>query len=337
MKKIYLLTLFCSILALQASAQCPGACTYVASSQAVGSTTNVAITKPTGVAPNDVMIAAIHSGWCNGSSAVTPPAGWILINNTSNTGSGCGSGNTTIQLSTFYKIATAAEPSTYTFTGSTTQMYVGGIVAYSNVNIVSPINASSNLGLQDSCGTIKAPGVTTTATCTRLVNVFICSVNFSGMNIIPQASLTERLDVGTTGNHPWGNENLEISDELFMGMGATGDRTAGLSGCSSTGWVTGGQMIALTCTTTAGIGEDLLSNSYLIAPNPSSGIFEISMQEKNAPVCKMEIFDCVGKIIKVANILEQKTTIDLTSSPKGMYFIKLSSEKGTLVRKIVVE
>jgi len=195
MKKIYLIAL-CFFSILQASAQCSSSCTFVASSQGTGSATSVTVPIPAGVVLNDVMIAAVHTGWCNSGSTITPPAGWTLIAHTSNTGSGCGSANTTKSLATFYKVAGPAEPGAYIFTGSTSQIYVGGIVAYRGVNIVSPIDATSNNGAQDACNSISATGVTTTASCTRLVSVFFCSVNSSATNIIPQLSLTDRFPIG---------------------------------------------------------------------------------------------------------------------------------------------
>ncbi|MBL7942272.1 MAG: hypothetical protein JNM00_05880, partial [Flavobacteriales bacterium] len=217
--KTYLLSfLFCAAATFQCAAQCTG-CTFIAGSQAVGNATTVTIPKPAGVAVNHVMVAAIHTGWCNSGSAVTPPAGWTFIASTANTGPGCGAGSTQIQLSTFYKVATASEPANYTFTGFSSQIYVGGIVAYSGVDVTSPINAFSSNGAQEMCNNIVAPTLTTTTSCSTVLSVFYCSVNNSLTNIIPQVGLTERLDIGTTGNHPWGNENVEISDRVITTIG----------------------------------------------------------------------------------------------------------------------
>lgn len=338
MKKFYIAFLAAAFSVTMANAQCANVCTFVASSQATGNSSGVTINKPAGVALNDVMVAAIHVGWCNSGSSVTPPQGWTLIGETSNTGSGCGSSNTTKQLATFYKVAGNAEPTTYTFTGSTNQFYVGGIVAYSGVNTVSPINAASNFGTQDSCSQIRAASVTTTAPCTKLIGVFFCSVNYSATNIVPPGSMTERVDVGTTGNHPWGNENLEMADEMMFGSGATGSRTAALSGCTSDGWVTGAQLIALECESGLSVASARnLPEAVTVSPNPSSGLFEITLAEKPAQPCQLEIYDCVGKRIKSAVITETKTATDLSAEPKGLYFLKIITAKGTTVQKLIVE
>ena len=331
MKKIYFLILLSAISFIKISAQC----TFIASSQATGNSTGVTVNKPVGVVQNHVMVAAIHVGWCNSGSSITAPAGWTLIAQTSNTGSGCGPSNTTIQLATFYKVAGPAEPMIYAFTGSTNQFYVGGIVAYSGVNIVTPINAGSNNGAQDACAALVANSVTTTVTNSTLIGVFFCSVNNSLNNIIPPNSMTERVDVGTTGNHPWGNENLEIADQTLSSAGPTGSRTAGLSGCSSTGWVTGAQLIALTCGPATGQSEETFSGIFSVSPNPSSGLFEISLETHRLMV--LEVYDHLGRSIVREEIRGRKAVLDLTTQPKGIYFLKIVSSGGTSLQKIVVQ
>ena len=336
MKKIYLTALFGLFSIVNVSAQCASICTFVDSKQGVGDYAAVTILKPSGLLANDVMIAAIHSGWC-GATTITPPEGWTLINSTSNTGSGCGSSSTEILLATYYKVATASEPVSYIFTGSSSQYLVGGIVAYTGVNPITPINASSSFGAQEDCANIVANSVTTTAACTRLVSAFVCSVNSSDTNIVAQASLTERLDVSTNGNHPWGNENLQISDEPIATAGATGSRTAALTGCSGLSWATAGQLIALECQVSTGINDAGFSNSFAIAPNPSTGVFEVTLLEKASTSWNIQVFDCRGRSIKQTQIQEQKTLVDLTSFSKGIYFVKLISAEGTMFKKIIID
>ncbi len=331
MKKLFSLTL-AVISFLQFNAQ------FVGSSEAVGISTEVVIPKPAAVSENDLMIAAIHTGWCQTGSPVTAPDGWTLIAETGNVGSGCGESNTSILLSTFYKIASASEPADYTFEGSSTQIYVGGIVAYSDINIQSPLIASSTNSEQEECSDIVASGVTTTSACTRLVSVFFCSVNYSANNIIPDASLTERLDVGTTGNNPWGNENLEISDQVITTTGPTGDKHAMLENCVGSGWVTGGQLIALSCLPSINIEEYYSSNALNVLIYPvSSGVFEMVLKENIIANTTMEVFDTMGRKLSVTSIKDRNTHIDLSSESKGIYFVKVHSLRGLVSRKIVVQ
>jgi hypothetical protein len=332
MRKIVLL--FSSLcISLFASAQCSNCpMPFVGVSQGIGSSAAVTIPLPAGVTANDVLIAAVHSGWCAQGTAVTPPQGWTLIANTSNTGSGCGSSNTSVQLSTFYKVATANEPAAYIFTGATSQTYVGSIVAYSGVSITNPIHASSNSGAQDLCGSIVAQGVNTTA-CTRLVGVFFCSVNFSGNNIIPDAQLTERVDVGTTGNNPWGNENLEIADMLMTTTGATGNFTSALANCNSNGWPTGAQLIALECNFTTALPASQ-ALSFTVLPNPALGKFQLDF---GAPVsASCHITNSLGQVVFAQQINGQHAEIDLSGEAAGVYFIRVNTSQVSTTKKLIL-
>jgi hypothetical protein len=77
--------------------------------------------------------------------------------------------------------------------------------------------------------------------------------------------------------------------------------------------------------------EELQDKNLVISPNPSTGIFrwnDVSL--KNA-----EVFDMTGRII-----FQEKTNnqeVNLQNLNTGVYFLRLSNEKNTFVRKIVKE
>ncbi len=306
---------------------------FVAASQGIGSSSALTLSLPLGVAVNDVMIAAVHSGWCSQASSVTPPQGWTLIAETSNTGSGCGSSNTSIQLSTFYKVVTANEPAAYIFTGATSQQYVGSIIVYSGVDILNPVHTFSSNGAQDSCNFIRAASVTTTV-CTRLVGVFFCSVNSSANNITPDPLLTERAEVGTTGNNPWGNENMMMADKLMNTTGASGSFVSSLWGCSGDGWVTGAQLIALTCDLSLGSASEFAHGNFSIQPNPTEGVFQLSLSQPEAG--SYQITNSLGQIVRSAQFNQQITEIDLTGEAAGVYFIQVITSQGVTTKKLLL-
>ena len=318
-------------------AQCsPCNIPFVNSSAATGTSADVTMSVPPGVQPGDVMIAAIHIGWCNSGPVITPPAGWTLINNTSNTGPGCGASNTTIQLATFYKVVTNAEPLNYTFTGNASnQEYVGAIVAYTNVNAAAPIDASSTFGTQEMCSNIVADSVITTSPCRRLVAAFFCSVNSSATNIVPQSSLTERADVSTTGNHPWGNENLSVADELFTTSGNTGNRTAYLTGCSGNSWVTGAQLIALACNTSTAADENFLNSAITVTPDASGESFQIRVDKENFTDARAEVYNLSGEKIFSSPISGSTFRINVASQPGGIYFVEVKTSRQVFRTKII--
>lgn len=90
----------------------------------------------------------------------------------------------------------------------------------------------------------------------------------------------------------------------------------------------------ITGTTTIHEEED---NTYLsICPNPSSGKFNVIMDEK-FPIGRIEIFDIVGQKVRSVSPASAQFSIDLSDQPKGIYFVQVSVNNSLKVRKIVVQ
>lgn len=105
-----------------------------------GSTVNgngpVSVPAPGGVAAGDVLLAIVNQ-YATSITSITPPSGWTAVD-TMQTFS---TNNSAVQA--FYKVATANEPASYTFTGNGTNLFeVAAIVlAYENADNTTPINA----------------------------------------------------------------------------------------------------------------------------------------------------------------------------------------------------
>jgi hypothetical protein len=77
--------------------------------------------------------------------------------------------------------------------------------------------------------------------------------------------------------------------------------------------------------------EELQDKNLVISPNPSTGIFRWN----DASLKNAEVFDMTGRII-----FQEKTNnqeVNLQNLNTGVYFLRLSNEKNTFVRKIVKE
>ncbi len=77
----------------------------------------------------------------------------------------------------------------------------------------------------------------------------------------------------------------------------------------------------------AGLNEN--SISYFVFPNPTEGIFTI---QSTVLISSWELKDVRGRIIKESK--EGELTIDISLLSTGNYFLKVNSEKGTLITKI---
>ncbi|WP_396217436.1 T9SS type A sorting domain-containing protein [Flavobacterium sp.] len=78
------------------------------------------------------------------------------------------------------------------------------------------------------------------------------------------------------------------------------------------------------------------NNNFVIYPNPSSDIFNIKIGD--IQLQNIEVIDISGKILFSKNDFDNsggEIQIDLSNVAKGVYFIKLSADKKSVVKKIV--
>ncbi|MEX2437923.1 MAG: zinc-dependent metalloprotease [Candidatus Babeliales bacterium] len=92
-------------------------------------------------------------------------------------------------------------------------------------------------------------------------------------------------------------------------------------------------LLSSTVCSPVGVNENYSQFNFLISPNPSSGKFTINAKGE------VSIYNLLGE-----KVYSQKTdasrslsmTVDLSSQPKGVYFVHLSTENGTVTKKLVI-
>lgn len=191
---------------------------FRASSTATG-VDSLSLPTPTGTQANDVLIAQVSNYYS--ANTLSVPSGWTLIRRDSRT--------TTVTSALYWRLATASEPASATFSisGAPGVQMTGGISAYSGASTTSPVNASGVI--TDDAPTVTAPSVTTTVANTMLV-----------------FALTKREEVITAPSgtsQRWGlmsgtgttSVGATAADQPFTGPGATGSRNITTS--TSKGWV----------------------------------------------------------------------------------------------------
>ena len=75
-------------------------------------------------------------------------------------------------------------------------------------------------------------------------------------------------------------------------------------------------------------------NRINIFPNPSNGIFSIKSENKISFVKIMNVF---GECIYKSLMLNAQSLIDLSSQPKGIYFIRINNESGNTTKKLIIQ
>lgn len=87
-----------------------------------------------------------------------------------------------------------------------------------------------------------------------------------------------------------------------------------------------------------GIDDVSINKEIRIYPNPTSGELRIEMSDMRYVICDIEISDVFGRKQKGENRrqkAEREIVLDISALQAGFYFVKITTENGTLIRKVV--
>lgn len=84
--------------------------------------------------------------------------------------------------------------------------------------------------------------------------------------------------------------------------------------------------------------EERASESFTVLPNPSSGKFKLKWQGAVYPEVKISVKDILGSNVNCPVAMDKNAAdVDLSLREKGLYFIEVTSGKGSFVKKVIVE
>ena len=84
------------------------------------------------------------------------------------------------------------------------------------------------------------------------------------------------------------------------------------------------------------VDENSFQNSITIYPNPNEGQIQIN-NSGNHILRSAEIFALNGKKVKVFNQINDLNILEFDSVMSGLYFLKLNSDKGSIVQKLIIK
>ena len=84
------------------------------------------------------------------------------------------------------------------------------------------------------------------------------------------------------------------------------------------------------------IDENSFQNSITIYPNPNEGQIQIN-NSGNHVLRSAEIFTVNGKKVKLFNQINDQNILEFDSIMSGLYFLKLHSDKGSIVKKLIIK
>ena len=84
--------------------------------------------------------------------------------------------------------------------------------------------------------------------------------------------------------------------------------------------------------TTTGLNS-YLENNISLYPNPANDYIDVRVDELN--VTNMEVYDVYGKFINTVNVVNNPTRINVSGLATGMYFVRVTTEQGTVTKSFI--
>ena len=81
--------------------------------------------------------------------------------------------------------------------------------------------------------------------------------------------------------------------------------------------------------------NDKLNSQVSISPNPANTNFEINFNALTLKAEKIELVNAMGQVV-TNKTFDQKVIFEVSNLPKGLYYVKVNSNKGAIVKKIVI-
>ncbi len=83
-----------------------------------------------------------------------------------------------------------------------------------------------------------------------------------------------------------------------------------------------------------GIGENGLTETVSVYPNPASDYLRIST---NGEISNVRIVNTIGQVVLEQTVGLSDITISTENLPKGVYFVNIDTKNGTTTQKVIVE
>lgn len=83
--------------------------------------------------------------------------------------------------------------------------------------------------------------------------------------------------------------------------------------------------------------ETAAANTISIFPNPSIGVFSLEFGVGSGEKAEIEIYNSIGEEVYKSEVKSQKEVINLSTQPKGIYFVRIVANDKTYSQKIVIQ
>lgn len=195
-----------------------------------------------------------------------------------------------------------------------------------------PGNYNACLTSTNDCGS-STVCQTVTVNCDIPVAAFISAANFGTVSFVDQSTFTPSLWLWDFGDGT--TSTLQNPTHVFQSNG-------NYVVCLSAGNTCGSNNTCDTVNiTVVGIEEPAFGQSLELYPNPTNGQVFVKLQLPEALDLRVSIVDLLGREVRSYEELNVSGTyqreFNLSNLGKGIYMLRIESEQGSLVRKIIKE
>ena len=180
-------------------------------------TTSLPIPVPSTKVVGDLLVAQVAVAGGSGTT-VSAPAGWTAVDPAGN----ANANGTNLRQAVFRHLVAAGDPTTVSFSFSSTQKASGGMAAYGGVDAAVPVDAWAVA--TGTTASMVAPSVTTSRANTRLVALFGEKTDTTVST--PPAGMALLWNAASTGGAASTRTRSVAYDQAVAAAGATGTRTA---------------------------------------------------------------------------------------------------------------
>lgn len=90
------------------------------------------------------------------------------------------------------------------------------------------------------------------------------------------------------------------------------------------------------CATPDGLPDPHLLSGIQVFPNPSTGLIHIRVDQAPANT-SLRVIDTQGTMVKELKRINQNAFLDLSDQPPGLYLLQFLSEKGVVLKRVILE
>jgi len=88
---------------------------------------------------------------------------------------------------------------------------------------------------------------------------------------------------------------------------------------------------------TTALDDTPLARQVNIYPNPAQSSFMVDLRALQVPLAQLQLYNTIGQVVAQKSTPNGEVNFDVQKLPKGMYLLKINTEKGSAVKRIVIQ